>query len=154
MEETKRFGIVIGSDHGGYELKEEIKKLLDEKGIKYEDVGTFSEESVDYPDYAAKVSEIVSSSEGKRRGILICGTGIGMSMVANKFPKIRAALCHDEYTARMAREHNDANILCMGGRVLDKGTAKKITEAWLETPFSEEERHKRRIEKINSSGCH
>lgn len=138
--------IIIGSDHAGYELKEEIKKFLDEQDLEYKDVGTDSTESTDYPDYAKKVAEAVQ--EGNR-GILICGTGIGMSITANKFKGIRAAVCHDEFTAKVSREHNNANILCMGGRVLGPELARKMTKVWLETGFSEEERHHRRVEKMD-----
>lgn len=138
--------IIIGSDHGGFALKQEIKKYLEELGYGYEDVGCDSEESCDYPLYGKKAAEKVRKTGGI--GILICGTGIGMCITANKVKGIRAALCHDEYTAKMAREHNNANILCMGGRVLSKDTAKNITKTFLETEFSNEERHKNRIKEI------
>ena len=138
--------IAIGSDHGGFDLKEKIKKFLTERKIEVDDLGTVKMESVDYPDYGIKVSKLVS--EGKvERGILICGTGIGMSIVANKFPKVRAALCHDSYTARMSREHNDANVLILGGRVTGDELALEIVKIWLETSFSGG-RHKSRLEKI------
>ena len=138
--------IAIGSDHGGFDLKEKIKKFLTERKIEVEDLGTVKRESVDYPDYGIKVSKLVS--EGKvERGILICGTGIGMSIVANKFPKVRAALCHDSYSARMSREHNDANVLILGGRVTGDELALEIVKIWLETSFSGG-RHKSRLEKI------
>ena len=138
--------IAIGSDHGGFDLKEKIKKFLTERKIELEDLGTVTRESVDYPDYGIKVSKLVS--EGKvERGILICGTGIGMSIVANKFPKVRAALCHDSYSARMSREHNDANVLILGGRVTGDELALEIVKIWLETSFSGG-RHKSRLEKI------
>ena len=138
--------IAIGSDHGGFDLKEKIKKFLTERKIGVEDLGTVTRESVDYPDYGIKVSKLVS--EGKvERGILICGTGIGMSIVANKFPKVRAALCHDSYSARMSREHNDANVLILGGRVTGDELALEIVKIWLETSFSGG-RHKSRLEKI------
>jgi len=142
--------IIIGADHGGYEFKEEIKKLLDAKEVKYTDVGTDSETSTDYPDYAHIVAKEVAESDGEKQGILICGTGLGMSMAANKHQGIRAALCHNEFTAQMSREHNDANILCLGGRVLELDMAKKIVGIWLDTKFSDEERHNRRIEKVDS----
>ena len=138
--------LVIAADHGGFKLKEELKEYLDELAQEYADLGTDSEDSVDYPDYAKKVAKEVQKGA---LGILICGTGIGMSMTANKFKGVRAALCYDEYTARMSREHNDANVLCMGGRVVDSEMAKKITKVWLETPFSKEERHHRRVGKIS-----
>ncbi|MCP3682493.1 MAG: ribose 5-phosphate isomerase B [bacterium] len=138
--------VLIASDHGGFKLKDEIKKYIQELGYECEDLGCDSADSVDYPDLAKKEAEKVL--ETGNTGILICGTGIGMSMVANKFKGIRAALCHNDFTAQMAREHNDANILCMGERVLDVEVAKKITKIFLETPYSNEERHTRRIEKI------
>ncbi|MGM0501238.1 MAG: ribose 5-phosphate isomerase B [Bacillota bacterium] len=138
--------LAIGSDHGGYDLKEEIKELLDEKGIQYEDFGTDSPESVDYPDYATPLAEAVA--EGKYdKGILICGTGIGMSIAANKVPGIRAALCHDVFSARATREHNDSNILTMGARIIGSELAKAIVDAWLSTDF-DGGRHQRRIDKI------
>ncbi len=136
--------ILIGSDHGGYKLKEAIKKALDENEIEYEDYGTMTEESIDYPEIAKKVAQDVKDN----LGILVCGTGLGMSMAANKVKGIRAALCHDEYTAQMAREHNDANVLCLGGRVLSEEEGIVITKKFIETPFSGEERHQRRIDKI------
>src|SRR3989304_1636785 len=114
----KFFMIAIGSDHGGLDLKEKIKTFLIERKIEIEDLGTVKRESVDYPDYGIKVSKLVS--EGKaERGILVCGTGIGMSIVANKFPRVRAALCHDPFTAKISRLHNDANVLVLGERVLE-----------------------------------
>ncbi len=137
--------VVIGSDHGGFQLKNHLKKYLQEKGEEVFDCGTESEESVDYPDFAKKVSEEVLKKEAP--GIIICGTGIGVSMTANKVKGIRAALAHDEYTARMAREHNNANVLCLGGRVLDPQEAEKIVDVFLNTDF-EGGRHQRRVEKI------
>ncbi len=139
--------IAIGADHGGYEYKESIKSTLQAKGYEVIDFGTNSNESCDYPLFAKAVSKSVVSKECDR-GILICGTGIGMSIVANKFKGIRAALCSDEFSAKATREHNDSNILCMGARVIDKDLALKITAIWLETPFSNEERHIRRINMI------
>lgn len=138
--------IAIGSDHAGLELKNEIKSLLNELGIKHIDYGTNSPESVDYPDFGEKVCEAVSSGSIER-GILICGTGIGMSILANKFPRIRASLCNDLFTARMSRLHNDANILILGGRILGKDLAKEIVKIWVNTPF-EGERHSIRLKKI------
>lgn len=138
--------IAIGSDHGGFDLKEKIKNFLIERKIEVEDIGTITRESVDYPDYGIKVSKLVSEG-GVERGILVCGTGIGMSIVANKFPKVRAALCHDSYSARMSREHNDSNVLILGGRVIGEELALEIVKIWLETSFSGG-RHKRRLEKI------
>ncbi len=138
--------IAIGSDHAGLELKNFIKDILIQRGIEPVDFGTHEESSVDYPDFGEQVSFAVSRGEVDR-GILICGTGLGMSIVANKFPGIRATLCHDEYTARMSRLHNDSNILVMGGRVIEREVALKILVAWLETPF-EGGRHSRRLDKI------
>ena len=138
--------IAIASDHGGFELKQEIKDLLEEEGLVCIDFGTSNGESVDYPDYAEKVASAVSQREIKR-GILICGTGIGMCIVANKFPHVRAGQCYDTYTARMSREHNDSNILVLGGRTTDKETAREIVKTWLNTEFTEG-RHRRRINKI------
>jgi ribose 5-phosphate isomerase B len=138
--------IIIASDHAGYKLKEELKEYLKGLGHETEDMGTNSEESVDYPDYGKKAAEQVVSSGNK--GILICGSGIGMSMVANKIKGARAALCHNEYTAKASREHNDANILCLGSRDTDTETAKKLTKIFLETEASKEERHKKRVNKI------
>jgi ribose 5-phosphate isomerase B len=140
--------VALGSDHGGYAHKEAIKRLLGSKGFSVKDFGTNSEESVDYPEFAEKVCRFVAKE--KTFGILICGTGIGMSIAANKIKGIRAALCWSEATARLAREHNNANICCIGGRTTDKDTALKIVETFLSTPFSRGERHKKRIEKIGA----
>ncbi len=139
--------LAIGCDHGGYILKKEIVDFLSKIGnIEVADYGTSGPESVDYPDYGRKVSEAVSNGTVDR-GILICGTGIGMSIVANRFPRVRAALCHDNFTARMSRLHNDANVLVMGERVIGRGVALDIVKAWLETEF-EGSRHQRRLDKI------
>ena len=138
--------LAIGCDHGGFELKEELLSLLRELNIDLIDYGTDSQKSVDYPDFGKKVSEAVSSGSSDK-GILICGTGIGMSIVANRFPKVRASLCNDLFTAKMSRLHNDANILVLGGRVIGKGLAKEIVKIWLSTPF-EGERHSARLNKI------
>ncbi|MBM4135902.1 MAG: ribose 5-phosphate isomerase B [Nitrospira sp.] len=138
--------IAIGCDHAGVELKKEIISLLTELGIEYSDYGTKGTESVDYPDFGEKVAEAVSSGRIER-GILICGTGIGMSIVANKFPHIRASLCNDLYTAKMSRLHNDANILVIGGRIVGKDLAKEIVKIWVSTPF-EGKRHHLRLKKI------
>jgi len=138
--------IAIGSDHAGFGLKEEVLGLLKGRNIDIVDCGTNSVESVDYPDFGARVSELVSSGEVER-GILICGTGLGMSMVANKYPKVRAALCNDLFSAKMSRMHNDANILVLGGRVIGKDLAAEIVKVWLSTPF-EGERHLKRLNKI------
>ena len=138
--------LAIASDHGGLGLKNIIGKWLAHKGIDYEDMGTFSEESVDYPDYGALVARAVGEGRAER-GILVCGTGIGMSIVANKFPGIRAALVHDEFTAKMAGEHNCANILVLGGRLLEASQACELVQIWLNTPFAGG-RHQRRLDKI------
>ena len=138
--------LAIGSDHGGFALKKEIMQHLDERGVAYKDFGTYSVESCDYPDIAEPVARAVAAGEYER-GILICGTGIGMSMSANKVTDIRAALCGDCYSAEYARRHNDANILTLGARVLGPGLALKIVDAFLDTAF-EGGRHARRIAKI------
>ncbi len=140
---------VIGSDHAGYAIKEIIKRLLLNRHIEVLDVGTNRTESCDYPDFGKMVAEKVAKGEFDR-GILVCGTGIGMSIVANRFPKIRAALCNDPYTAKMSRRHNDANILVMGGRVVGPGLATEIVNVWLDSPF-EGGRHKERLDKIETS---
>ncbi len=140
--------IGLACDHGGFELKEALKRHIQSLGFEPIDLGTFSEDSVDYPDYGALVAEKVSSGE-LDRGILICGTGVGMSIVANKFPRVRAALANDLYTSRFSREHTDANILVMGGRVVGSDLAKEIVQVWLNTPFAGG-RHKRRLEKIEA----
>jgi ribose 5-phosphate isomerase B len=138
--------IGIGCDHAGLELKNEVVKLLAGLGVDCADYGTHTPESVDYPDFGEKVSLAVSSGEIER-GILICGTGIGMSIVANKFPRIRASLCNDLFTAQMSRRHNDANILVLGGRIVGKDLAKEIVRTWVNTPF-DGERHSNRLRKI------
>ncbi|MGN0361440.1 MAG: ribose 5-phosphate isomerase B [Bilifractor sp.] len=139
--------IALGCDHGGYSLMQVVKKHLDAQHIAYQDFGCFSEESVDYPDYAHKVGHAIQDGTCDK-GILICGTGIGVSITANKMKGIRCALCTNEYMARLTREHNDANVLAMGGRVTGPGVAEGIVDAFLMTPFSEGERHIRRIRKI------
>ena len=138
--------IAIGSDHGGYNYKEEIKQHLIAGGYEIIDVGTTSTESCDYPIYAKKVAELVAKKEAEK-GILICGTGIGMSITANKFKGIRAALCSDTFSASATRKHNDSNILCLGERVLDKELALEIVDIWLDTEF-EGGRHQKRIDMI------
>ena len=138
--------IIIGSDHAGFLLKEAIKQYLADKGYTITDVGTDSTEPVDYPDFAAKVANRVSAG-GFDRGILVCGSGAGMTIVANKFPHIRAALCLDVETARLSRLHNDTNILVLAGRRTDTELAKSITQMWLNTEF-EGGRHQSRIDKI------
>ena len=136
--------IALGCDHGGFELKQEIMRFLEEKKISYRDCGTYTKDSCDYPEYAKKVAEQIRSGECEK-GILICGTGIGISIAANKVKGIRAALCHDCFSAEATRLHNDANILCMGGRVVGPGLGLKIVDVFLNTPFSGDERHIRRI---------
>jgi len=140
--------IGLACDHGGFELKEELKSFLKSTGVEPIDMGSFNEESVDYPDFGVLVAEKVSRGE-MERGILICGTGIGMSIVANKFPGVRAALANDLYSARCSREHNDANILVIGGRIIGRGMALEIVKVWLSTPFAGG-RHQRRIDKIKA----
>jgi len=139
--------IAIGCDHAGYELKKEVLSLLQDLHIHAEDFGTDRPVSVDYPDFGEKVSHAVSTGKAEK-GILICGTGIGMSIVANKFPGIRASLCNDLFTARMSRLHNDANVLVLGGRILGLDLAKEIVKTWVTTPF-EGQRHCGRLEKIS-----
>ena len=138
--------LAIGSDHGGYALKQIIMKHLEEKGIEYKDFGAFSEESCDYPDYGEAVGRAVASGECER-GIVICGTGIGISLAANKVRGVRCALCGDCYSAEMARAHNNANMLALGARVLGEGLALKIVDTFLETGFLGG-RHARRVAKI------
>jgi ribose 5-phosphate isomerase B len=138
--------IAVASDHAGVELKEEIKRFLVELGYTVDDFGADGPESVDYPDYAKAVAEKVSSGEYER-GILFCGSGVGMSIVANKFPRVRAVQVNDIYTAIMSRKHNDTNVLALAGRITGKDFAKEIVRAWLETPF-EGGRHKKRLKKI------
>ncbi len=140
--------IGLACDHGGFELKEELKAFLRSIDIEPIDMGTFTEDSVDYPDFGVLVAEKVSRGE-LERGILICGTGIGMSIVANKFPRVRAALVNDLYSSRFSREHNDSNILVIGGRIVGRDLAKEIVKVWLDTPFAGG-RHKRRLEKIEA----
>ena len=139
--------IALGCDHGGYELMQEVKKHLEERGLEYKDFGCNGPESLDYPDYGKKVAQAIVDGECEK-GILICGTGIGISITANKFKGIRAALCTDCFTAEATRLHNDANILAMGGRVVGPGLALKIVDTFLDTPFSGDERHIRRINMI------
>ncbi|NOX97968.1 MAG: ribose 5-phosphate isomerase B [Nitrospirae bacterium] len=138
--------IAIGSDHAGWEMKEDLKLFLEKMGHEVQDLGTHGPESVDYPDYALAVAKAVVGEDAET-GIIVCGTGIGSSIAANKVPGIRAALCHNAYTVKMSRSHNDANILCLGGRVIDKKTAREMVDVWLTTSFSGL-RHARRLEKI------
>lgn len=144
--EVRALKIAIASDHAGLDIKEAIKGVLEEMGYSFLDFGTYNKESVDYPDMAELVAEKISNGE-LEKGILICGTGIGMSIVANKFPGVRAALVYDIYSARYAKEHNDANILILGGRTTDKESARKMVEIWLKSQF-QGERHQRRLDKI------
>ena len=139
--------IAIGSDHGGFELKKEIMAHLDARGLEYKDFGTYSDASCDYPVYGKAVAHAVASGECER-GIIICGTGIGISITANKVHGIRAALCGDCFSAEATRQHNDANVLALGARVVGPGLALKIVDTFLDTPFSNSERHIRRIEMI------
>ncbi|OLO42271.1 ribose 5-phosphate isomerase B [Alkalihalophilus pseudofirmus] len=138
--------VAIGSDHGGINIKEEIKQLMGEMGIEFEDVGCECTDSVDYPDYALPVAEQVGNGQVDR-GILICGTGIGMSIAANKVKGVRCALVHDLFSAKATREHNDSNVLAMGERVIGPGLAREIAKVWLETDY-EGGRHERRVSKI------
>ncbi|MBQ9376322.1 MAG: ribose 5-phosphate isomerase B [Schwartzia sp.] len=138
--------ITIGCDHGALALKECVKQVLAELGAEVNDIGTFTEASVDYPDIAEKVCEEVTAGRSER-GVLLCGTGIGISIAANKIKGIRCALCGDVYSARMARAHNDANVLALGGRVLGPGLAGEIVRAWMTQDF-EDGRHARRVAKM------
>lgn len=139
--------LVIGADHAAVDMKEKIKNLLSELAIPVHDVGPFNTDSVDYPDFGRKAAKGVSSGEYEG-GILLCGTGLGMSMVANRFPRVRAALCSDLFSAVMSRRHNDANILVMGARVIGEALALEIVRTWLKTPF-EGGRHQARLDKFD-----
>jgi len=138
--------IAIGCDHGGFALKQEILKLLDEKELPYRDFGTYTDESCDYPIYGEAAAWAVASGECEK-GLLFCGTGIGISLAANKVKGIRCVVCSDCFSAEMSRRHNDANMLALGGRVVGPGLARKIVELWLETPF-EGGRHQRRVDQV------
>lgn len=138
--------IAIGSDHAGFELKEKVKELLGSLRLEFKDMGCFGLDPVDYPDYGEKIASAINKGEYPK-AILICGTGIGMSIIANRFPKVRAALCHNEFTARASREHNDANILILGARVIPEEDVDKIVRIWLETEFAGG-RHQGRLDKI------
>lgn len=154
MNESKGWStepVIIGSDHAAFPLKEKVKQFLKNRGIQVTDAGTESEASVNYAEYGMKVAGSVSKGEHKR-GILICGTGLGMSMVANRFPHVRAALCNDLFSARMSRCHNDANILVMGGRVIGEALAMEIVSTWLETSF-EGGRHQERLDTFDVIPC-
>ncbi len=139
--------LIIGSDHGGLEMKDALVRVLSARNLDVNDCGTDNGDSVDYPDFAEKVAGAVSRGEAEQ-GILVCGTGIGMSIVANKFPGVRAALATDEFMAQMAKEHNNANILVLGGRVLSVELATKMVNVWLDTAY-EGGRHQRRLDKIS-----
>ena len=139
--------IALGCDHGGFDLMQEVMAHLDQRGIEYKNFGTFTKESCDYPEYAKLVANAVVEGICEK-GILICGTGIGISIAANKVPGIRCALCHDCFSAKATREHNNANVLAMGGRIIGAGHALDVVDLFLDTPFSNDERHIRRIEKI------
>ncbi|MBZ5527418.1 MAG: ribose 5-phosphate isomerase B [Acidobacteriia bacterium] len=145
-ENTGKPRIAMGADHAGYPVKESIRKFLEENGYSVDDTGTWSEESVDYPDYALAVGERVAARKSEY-GILVCGSGIGISIAANKVPGIRAALAHDVVTARLSREHNDANVLALGGRIVTAETAIEMVQAFLSTEYAGG-RHQRRIDKI------
>jgi len=141
--------IVLGADHGGFELKEAVKQILGARGVEVEDVGCHSLDSTDYPDYAADVC--VRVSEGRAdQGVLVCTTGLGMSIASNKFPRVRAALCLNPVMARMAREHNDANVLVLGGKLLSGAELEAVVEMWLSSRYSSAERHVRRLGKVVS----
>lgn len=139
--------IAIGSDHGGFELKEEIKKHLEKRGIEYFDAGCHDSSSCDYPQFAKAVCQKITEGSCKL-GILVCGTGIGMSMAANKIKGIRAAVCSDCFSAQATKEHNNANVLCLGARVTGAGLALKIADIFIDTPFSDDDRHIRRISQL------
>ena len=139
--------IALGCDHGGYDLKQEIKKYLEAQNLEYKDFGCYSTEAVDYPEFGRAAAKAVASGECET-GIVICGTGIGISIAANKVPGIRCALCTDCFMAQATKEHNNANMLAFGARVVGPGLALKIVDTFLDTPFSNDERHIRRIAKI------
>lgn len=141
--------VALGSDHAGYKLKEIVKAYLERKGIAYKDFGTFSEESVDYPDYAFPVAKSVAKGEFDR-GILICGSGVGVTITANKVRGIRAVNAYNTYTAKQSRQHGDCNVLCLAGKKLTRSQATKMVSVWLKTKFSGDERHARRLRKIEN----
>lgn len=140
--------IALGADHAGFEEKEKLKKTLDELGVEYEDLGTYSTDSVDYPDFAQKVGEAVAGGEVEQ-GIIVCGSGIGIAIAANKIHGVRAAQAWNEETAKLARQHNDANVLSIGARVIPEEEIPKIVKAWFSTDF-EGGRHEKRVEKITA----
>jgi ribose 5-phosphate isomerase B len=139
--------IAVGTDHRGYQIRTKLIDLLERLGHEVDDVGTFTEESVDYPDIAAQVAQKVSHGEVER-GVLVCGTGLGMAIAANKFTGVRAAPCHDDLTAEMSRRHNDSNVLCLSSDLLGERLIDRMVELWLSTPF-EGGRHARRVDKIS-----
>lgn len=139
--------VFLGSDHAGFALKEKIKKFLEKKGVKFKDLGAENDQSSDYPDYSKKVAKMVAKSK-KDFGILVCGTGTGTAITANRFSGVRAVQATSTYLAKMAREHNDANVLSLGSRVSSEKEALEMVETFLNTPFSGEERHVRRVKKI------
>lgn len=139
--------IALGCDHGGFELMQMVKKHLEDKGVEYKDFGTYSTDSCDYPEFAKKVAESILDGSAEK-GILICSTGIGISIAANRYPGIRAGLCHDTMTARLTREHNNANILAMGAKCVGPELAKEIVDVFFATDFSGGERHTRRVASI------
>jgi ribose 5-phosphate isomerase B len=142
--------VILGSDHAGFELKESVKQTLARLAVPFEDVGTHSADSVDYPDFAHRVAQAVATGR-YRRGILVCGTGIGVSIAANRHAGVRAAVACSEETARLSREHNDANVLALGGRTIPPAVADRMVEVWLSTPFAGG-RHARRVAKIEPAG--
>ncbi len=141
-----RIKIAVGADHAGFELKEKVGEYLASRGYDVQDLGTTSTDPVDYPDFAERVANQVAAKQATY-GVLVCGTGLGMELAANKVPGIRATPCNDTLSARLAREHNNANVLTMGGRLIDEAEARKIVDTWLATPFAGG-RHERRVEKI------
>ena len=139
--------VCVGSDHAGFPLKEIVRKFLSELGHEVEDVGTFNTESVDYPDYAEKVAQAVLSGKNER-GVLICGSGVGASVAANKIPGIRAGLCHDTYSAHQGVEHDHMNVLVLGGRVIGEEMARELVRSYVNAKFSDDDRHLRRLTKV------
>ncbi len=139
--------IAIGADHAGFELKNSVVKCVQSAGHAACDLGTYNSDAVDYPDFARKVCEAMQQGKADL-GILVCGSGVGASVAANKFFGIRAAICHDTYSAHQGREHDDVNVLCMGSRVIGEALALEIVRTWLEASFSHEERHQRRLDKV------
>ncbi len=145
--------IFLGADHAGFELKEEIKRHLIKLNVEFEDLGTNSTNSVDYPDYAFPLARKVLDSQGEDRGIMVCNTGIGSCIAANKVKGVRAALAYNQSSARRCRNDNDANVLCLGGQAMDHQLALRIVDVFINTPFSKAERHQRRLDKISQEDC-